>query len=365
MNSEMDDDQRPRVLIVDDETFYIDVLVGALNERYNISVAKNGVQALQRVASGKVPDLILLDILMPEMSGLEVCRKLKENPSTADIPVIFLTIKSEVDDEVRGFELGAVDYITKPISPPIVRSSVKNHIALALSKCILSDQNRVLEERVMRRTDEILKTQDVAIVCLASLAETRDNETGNHIKRTQHYVKLLAEHLKDHPDYCDYLTDETINRLYRSAPLHDIGKVGIPDHILLKPGKLDADEWDEMKRHTTHGYEALVRAEQDIGTTTFLYIAKEITLTHHERWDGSGYPEGLKGKAIPISGRLMALADVYDALINKRVYKDAFSHEIAAEMILRERGAHFDPLVVDAFAALQSEFNEIATRFAD
>lgn len=358
-------DQQPRILIIDDETFYIDVLVDVLQDQYQVTIAKNGAQGLARAQGDAPPDLILLDILLPDIDGYEVCRRLKQDVETADIPVIFLTIKSEVDDEVKGFELGAVDYIAKPISPPIVRSRVKNHLMLASTKKILMDQNELLEHRVKERTQEISRTQDVAILCLASLAETRDNETGNHIRRTQHYIRLLSEHLKQHPAYCDYLTDQTIDLLFKSAPLHDIGKVGVPDRILLKPDSLDSDEWQEMKRHTIYGYEALLRAEENIGSTSFLSIAKEITLTHHERWDGSGYPNGLEGTDIPIAGRLMAMADVYDALISKRVYKHAFSHSTAVELILDERGKHFDPTIVDSFEALQDEFCRIATEYAD
>ena len=356
---------KPRILIIDDETFYIDVLVDILQDIYSVSIAKTGSEGLQRATGNSSPDLILLDILMSDMDGYEVCRQLKENPETADIPVIFLTIKSEVDDEVRGFKLGAVDYITKPISPPIVLSRVKTHLTLAQSKLFLKKKNHLLEENVAKRTKEIAKTQDVAILCMASLAEARDNETGNHIRRTQEYIRLLSMHLKDHPGYAGFLNDFTIELLYRSAPLHDVGKVGVPDKILLKKGKLDTDEWEEMKKHAVCGYEALVRAEKDIGTTTFLYIAKEITLTHHEKWDGTGYPQGLKENEIPISGRLMALADVYDALISKRVYKEAYSHEKAMRIILEERGAHFDPGIADAFALLQDQFRVVAHRYAD
>ncbi|MCG7900528.1 MAG: two-component system response regulator [Candidatus Thiodiazotropha lotti] len=359
-------EQKARILLVDDEKFYIDVLVEILNQNYQVIVAKDGESALQRAThEDLIPDLILLDILMPDIDGYEVCQRLKQNPLTRDIPVIFLTVKSEVDDELRGFTLGAVDYITKPISPPIVESRVANHLALARGKRILSDENSLLELRVQERTKEIRRTQDVAIRCMASLAETRDNETGNHIKRTQYYIRLLCEKLKDHPEYKEYLTEDTVDRLFRSAPLHDIGKVGIPDQILMKPGKLTEDEWVVMRTHSQLGYDALVKAECDFGTTEFLAMAKEVTLTHHEKWDGSGYPQGLKGSQIPIFGRLMALADVYDALVNKRVYKEAYSHGSAVEIILESSGSHFDPVIVEAFKALEGEFNDIAIKFAD
>lgn len=355
-----------RILVVDDENFYIDVLVNLLREEnYNVSVAKDGATALKIVQGDSPPDLILLDILMPEMDGYEVCRQLKANQSSAAIPVIFLTVKSEVDDEVRGFELGAVDYIAKPMSPPIVKSRVKNHLLLARARKVLENQARMLDLEVKQRTREINRTQDVAIYCLASLAETRDNETGNHIRRTQHYVRTLSEYLSDHPAFRDYLTDEIIELLYKSAPLHDIGKVGVPDRILLKPGKLDADEWEEMKKHAQFGCDALTRAERELGSTSFLQVAREITLTHHEKWDGSGYPYGLQGQKIPVSGRLMAIADVYDALISRRVYKEPFSHEDSVQMILQEKGKHFDPDIVDAFEVLQNGFRSIAEKFKD
>jgi putative two-component system response regulator len=357
------DKEMPRILVVDDEKFYIDVLVNLLQDDYRVSVAKNGQAALKRAFSSAPPDLILLDVLMPDIDGYEVCRQLKENPKTHDIPVIFLTVKSEVDDEIKGFDVGAVDYISKPMSPPIVKSRVKNHLVLNQARKILQDQTRLLEQQVKERTMEICRTQDVAIYCMASLAETRDNETGNHIRRTQHYVRLLSEFLKTKPAFSDYLDDKTISLLFKSAPLHDIGKVGVPDSILLKPGKLDKDEWLIMQGHSQIGHDALYKAEQELGSSSFLEIARVIALTHHERWDGSGYPQGLKATDIPIAGRLMAIADVYDALISKRVYKEAFSHEKAVELILSEKGTHFDPDIVDAFEQLKDEFQRVAVTF--
>lgn len=356
----------PRILIVDDESFYIDVLVDLLQDDYQLSIAKNGESALKRAFNYTPPDLILLDVVMPGIDGYEVCRQLKADKRSAGIPIIFLTVKSEVDDEIRGFELGAVDYISKPVSPPIVKSRVNNHLMLNQSKKLLEDQTRILEQQVKHRTLEITHTQDVAIYCLASLAETRDNETGHHIRRTQHYIRVLAEFLQSHPAFNAYLDDKTIGLLFKSAPLHDIGKVGISDKVLLKPGKLNKEEWEEMKHHCQFGCDALLRAENELGGGTFfLIIAKEIALTHHERWDGSGYPHGLKGSDIPISGRLMALADVYDALISKRVYKEAFSHEEAVNIIISEKGTHFDPDIVDAFEHLQDEFHMIAKEYID
>jgi putative two-component system response regulator len=359
-------DAKPKILLVDDETLYIDILVDLLKENYSTAVAKSGVQALKRAVDDPPPDMILLDILMPGMDGYEVCRLLKENPQTSSIPVIFLTVKSEVSNEVRGFELGAVDYIAKPMSPPIVRARVKSHLALHKAQQQLENQNELLEQRVTERTEEIIRTKDVAIFCMATLAETRDNETGKHILRTQNYIKLLAEHLKNHPRFSSYLqAADTIEMLCKTSPLHDIGKVGVPDRILLKPGKLDAVEWIEMKKHAQYGHDALLRAEQELGSTDFLQLAREIAYTHHEHWDGSGYPQGLKADDIPISGRLMAIADVYDALINKRVYKEAFSHEKAVEIVKHSAGTHLDPDIVEAFLQLQDSFQKIAKRYSD
>ena len=358
-------DDRARILIIDDERFYIDVLVGLLRKKYQTFVAKSGKEGLELALNQQAPDLILLDVLMPDMDGYEVCRRLKEDERTRNVPVIFLTVKSEVDDEIRGLELGAVDYIIKPISPPIVLARVETHLALAKARCSLQEQNELLEQRVAERTSELARTQDAAIYLMASLAETRDNETGQHIHRTQHYVKTLAETLRTAPGYREYLDDAYIDLLFKSAPLHDIGKVGVPDHILLKPGPLEGEEWEEMKNHAVYGKIAIERVEEDLGNCDFLETAKEIAYTHHERWDGKGYPEGLKENDIPVSGRLMAVADVYDALISRRVYKPAFTHEKAVEILRGERGAHFDPQVLDAFLARENDFRDIANRFRD
>jgi len=361
----MNDAEKPLVLIVDDTPLNLSSISGLLKDLYRIKVANNGERGLKIANSDSPPELIVLDIIMLEMDGYEVCRHLKENPRTAGIPVVFLTGKTAIEDEEKGLQLGAVDYITKPVSPPILMARVKTHLALKASADFLINQNQFLENEVAKRTREVLAVQDVTIMALASLAETRDNETGNHLRRTQHYLKILAVQLKTHPRFCEFLTDSDIEMLFKSAPLHDIGKVGIPDHILLKPGRLTAEEFTIMKSHSRLGYEALENAERALGMPVpFLRFAKEIAYSHHEKWDGSGYPEGLSGDAIPISARLMALADVYDALISKRVYKDGMSHDHAAHVLLEGRAQHFDPDIVDAFITLQEEFKEIAARYA-
>ncbi len=357
------DDQKQKILIVDDERFYINVLIELLSSEYNMVVTKDGTEAFNRALES--PDLILLDVMMPGLNGYDICRQLKADDRTRDIPVIFLTVKNELNDEIRGFELGAVDYIAKPISPAIVKARVATHIALNNARIKLTEQKIALEEQVCERTKEICHAQDVAIYCLASLVETRDNETGFHIRRTQNYVRVLAEYLKDNPRFSAVLDEEYILQLYKSAPLHDIGKVGVADKILLKNGPLDGENWEEMKRHTLYGKEAIDRTEKEMGITPFLNLAKEITYTHHEKWDGSGYPRGLNGDEIPISGRLMAVADVYDALISKRAYKPAFDHLTAVEMIRVQKGKHFDPDVVSAFLALENKFKDISNRYID
>jgi putative two-component system response regulator len=360
------DTSRDKILLVDDETMYIDILVDLLKNDYTTVVAKSGSQALKRLSNSSLPDLILLDVVMPDMSGYEVCRQIKSNPRTASIPIIFLTVKSEVSDEIKGFQLGAVDYIAKPMSPPIVMARVKSHLALHQTKRELASLNKVLEKRVKERTDELIKTKDAAIYCMASLAETRDTETGKHILRTQNYIRLLADQLKDHPKYADYLQhNDTIEMLCKTSPLHDIGKVGVPDRILLKPGKLTMDEWLQMKKHAQYGHDALLRAELEIGSTDFLQMAREIAYTHHEHWDGNGYPQGLKGDDIPISGRLMAIADVYDALISKRIYKEAFSHQQAIQIVTDSSGNHLDPDMVSAFLQIENKVIQVATKYRD
>ena len=355
------------VLVVDDTPDNLSLMSGLLKDIYKVKIANNGERALKIAMTGTPPDIILLDIMMPVMDGYETCRHLKANVETRDIPVIFLTAKVEIEDEIRGFELGAVDYITKPISPPVVLARVKTHLQLKRMSDYLRDQNAFLEDEVRRRTQEVVATQEVTILTMASLAETRDNETGNHIRRTQFYLKALAEALRHHPRFSHFLDDDkTIDLLFKSAPLHDIGKVGIPDHILLKPGRFTPEEFGTMKTHCALGRDAIIAAERRLGIELpFLAFAKEIAYSHQEKWDGTGYPVGLSGDDIPISGRLMAVADVYDALISRRVYKEGMPHERAVGIIVEGKGAHFDPDMVDAFVEIADEFSEIAKRYED
>jgi putative two-component system response regulator len=362
----LDFTQKPVVLVVDDTADNLSLMAGLLKDTYRVKVANSGEKALKIVQGDSPPDLILLDIMMPGMSGYEVCQLLKSSNATRNIPIIFLTAMTAVEDEKKGLELGAADFITKPISPPIVMARVATQLQVKAAADFLRDQNAYLENEVAKRTAELSAVQDVTIMAMASLAETRDSDTGNHIRRTQYYVKVLAEKLSTHPRFRSYLTTSAIDTLFKSAPLHDIGKVGIPDRILLKPGKFTPEEFEIMKSHTTLGRDAIVRAEQQLNLKVdFLNCAKEIAYFHQEKWDGSGYPTGASGDAIPISARLMALADVYDALISRRVYKEGMPHEKAAAIIVEGRGTHFDPDMVDAFVDLQDVFRAIAMQYAD
>ena len=354
------------ILIVDDTPENLVLMHNLLKDRYRTKVANNAERALEIASADPTPDLILMDVVMPGMGGFEACRRLKNQQRTASIPVIFLTSKAEIEDEQEGFDAGAVDYITKPISPPIVLARVRTHLKLKGVADFLKDKNAFLRSEVDQRTREVHAIQDVTIVAMASMAETRDNETGNHIRRTQNYVRALAKKLKAHAKFRSFLDNETVEMLFKSAPLHDIGKVGIPDRILLKPGKLTPEEFEIMKSHTTLGRDAILAAEKNLDApSSFLRFAREIAYSHQEKWDGSGYPQGLAGDAIPISARLMALADVYDALISQRVYKPAFPHEKAVAIIKEGRGKHFDPDMVDAFLAIAPEFQAIAERYQD
>lgn len=354
---------RSSILIVDDSPTIIHIVSSVLEE-YHMHFALNGKEALKILQQNKDIDLILLDIEMPEMDGYEVIKHLKANPETEDIPVIYLTVKSDVEEEAKGLELGAVDYIKKPINSAVLRARVATHIELRLAQIFMDRQNEILENKVRHRTREILITRDITINSMMTLLEVRDIESGQHIKRTQLYMKALCDYLAIHGPYKAYMTKEKIENIYRTAPLHDIGKIGIPDQILLKPGKLTADEYDEMKHHAEYAVKAFSSVDERLGDTNYLNIAREIAGTHHEKWDGTGYPNGLQGQDIPLVGRMMAIADVYDALVSKRVYKDAFSHEKAKAIIEEGRGSHFDPVLVDAFLALEKQFEEIMTTYA-
>jgi len=350
--------RQKKVLIVDDTPENIYVLMGILRDDFEVSVASSGEKALKILSMVPDIDLILLDIMMPDIDGYEVCARLKADSKTAGIPVIFVTALASEENEAKGLELGAVDYITKPFNPALVSARVKNHLEL-------KDYRDKLEELVREKTSELEITRDAMIESMGLLAENRHLETGSHIKRTMKYVRLLADKLKDHPRYRDYLKEDIIEYIEKTAPLHDIGKVGVPDCILLKPGRLTKEEYREMQKHARIGRNALSYADPRLESNIFLKLAKEMAYTHHEKWDGTGYPQGLKGEEIPISGRLMAVADAYDAMTTTRVYKTAQSHEYAVNEIQKCSGAAFDPEIVKVFLQCAQDFLRIVREFKD
>jgi putative two-component system response regulator len=354
------------ILIVDDEPMMLSSMSRILSGKYRVRVANCGKRALEIAASDPRPELVLLDLLMPEMDGFEVLAKLKDDPDTREMSVIFVTAMEGSADEEKGLELGAVDYISKPITPAILLARVKTHLTLKHVRDFLQDKNDYLEAEVARRMEENQAIQDISIRALAHLAETRDPETGEHILRTQNYVQILGRQLQKHQRFTNSISNHYIHMLAKSAPLHDIGKVGIPDQILLKPGKLTKDEFEVMKKHTLFGAQAIEEAERDIEhPVEFLVLAKEIARSHHEHWDGKGYPDGLAGDDIPLSARLMALADVFDALISKRVYKEAMPYDRARSIIIEGRDSHFDPDVTDAFLTCYGQFVQTADKYRD
>ncbi|MGF1643129.1 MAG: HD domain-containing phosphohydrolase [Thiotrichales bacterium] len=372
---------RANILVVDDQPENLLILESLLQPHYGLHLAGSARTALNFLARGGVADLILTDVMMPDTDGFALCRALKSQPATRDIPVIFLTSLESAVEEEKGLSLGAEDFIHKPFSPPVILARVRNHLRLSSATRQLRERNDNLERLVAERTREIVRQSDelvrrkqeviaaqgATITAFCSLVEARDQETANHIHRTQHYVKALAEHLCCHPRFASQLNDETIMLMFKSAPLHDVGKVAIPDHILVKPGRLSRDEWALMQRHCEFGRDAIMNAERELGSSgdTFLRFAKEIAYSHHERWDGTGYPQQLAGEAIPLSARLMAVADVYDALTSRRAYKAPYDHEHAITIMSAGRARQFDPDVFDALMTLSDRFNAIAARFND
>ncbi|MEO5362649.1 MAG: response regulator [Magnetococcus sp. DMHC-8] len=336
---------RATILVVDDTPENIDVLSGILRADYKVKAALNGEKALRIAVSDPRPDMILLDVMMPVMDGYEVCRRLKANPATAPIPVIFVTAKIEVEDEKKGLELGAVDYITKPISPPIVELRVRTQLALY-------DQRRELERMVRLRTEELSATRLEIIRRLGRAAEFKDNETGLHVIRMSHYARLMAVSLN--------IGDTWADLVFHASPMHDIGKIGIPDRILLKPGELNETERLVIRTHPQMGADIIGDHDAEL-----LKMAKEIALTHHEKWDGSGYPHGLKGEEIPLAGRITAIADVFDALTAERPYKKAWPVEQAVATLDQDAGTCFDPTLMPVFHEILPEALDVMQRYTE
>lgn len=361
----MDTTMSKTVMVVDDVPANLRLLQEVLQgEGYRVVAFTGGKMALQ-AARRTPPDLILLDISMPEMDGFEVCAQLKENEPLREVPVVFISALGETADKVKAFSLGGVDYVTKPFQSEEVLARVNTHIQLRQAKVELEQHNHNLEELVRAKVREITAAHIATIVALSKLTESRDYETGKHIERVQHFCKLLAEKLGRNISYEGTIDHEFVDNIYYAAPLHDIGKVGISDQILLKPGKLLPEEFEIIKTHVQIGVETLVALQVEYPGNDLIKMGIEIAQCHHEKWDGSGYPAGSKGTDISLAGRIMALADVYDALRARRPYKDPLSHEKSCEIILADAGRHFDPAVVDAFKGVKEEFAEIAERLKE
>ncbi len=327
-----EEQSRPRLLLVDDEPVNLRVLKNILAEDYELAFAKSAQEAIN-LAMKEPPELILMDVMMPEITGLEACQTLKAEPSTKNVPVIFVTALADENDETAGFAAGGVDYITKPVSPAIVKARVKTHLSL-----VQAEELRVTRLQVIQR--------------LGRAAEYKDNETGTHVLRMSHYSRILARAYG--------LSEKAADDILHAAPMHDIGKIGIADSILLKPGRLTEEEFDVMRTHPQIGADIIGEADSDL-----LKLAKSVALTHHEKWDGSGYPNGLKGEDIPIEGRIVAIADVFDALTSKRPYKEAWTVEKTLDLINAESGKHFDPDLVELLDKCLPEFLEIKARWQD
>ena len=325
-------DRRPQLLVVDDEPANLQVLRHILQEEYRLLFAKDGTKALELAAREK-PELILLDVMMPGMTGYQVCAQLKATPATSAIPVIFVTALADVEDEAQGFAVGAVDYITKPVSPPIVKARVRTHLSLV-------------------RVEELRETRLQIVQRLGLAAEYKDNETGLHVIRMSHYSRVLA--------LAAGFSEAQAEELLNAAPMHDVGKIGIPDAVLRKPGKLDGEEWEVMKQHAQIGADII--GEHPSG---LLRMAREIALNHHEKWDGSGYPRGIGGAEIPVEARIIAIADVFDALTSERPYKKAWSVEEAVQLLREQSGRHFDPELVELFLGQLPAILEIKERWAE
>jgi putative two-component system response regulator len=370
--------RKPTIMVVDDESINLAVLCGLFTQKNNVRAFKSGEAALNALKTDSKPDLILMDVVMPGMDGFQTLSIIHENPDTRDIPVMFITSLDSPADEDTGFRLGAVDYITKPFKPSAVLARVSAQLELKETRDRLKDQNRWLEAEVEKRTMEVRLTEDASLNALMCLAETRDDNTGNHLRRTYRYVETLATEMKSDPKYARELSDDRIRSIARASRLHDIGKIGIPDHILRKPGKLTKEEFEVIKTHCELGAGALRSAKREAMTRIprkntsgtenallFLDEAEVIARSHHEKWDGNGYPEGKMGAEIPLSARLMALADVFDALTTERPYKAAWTMEEAAAYIIGQRGRAFDPDVVEAFQNRMDDFRKIMRDFAD
>jgi putative two-component system response regulator len=354
---------RPAILVADDDAGELAILREQLHHRYEVRAVGSGGEALAAVRQGPRVDLVLVAADMPGMDGYSVIQELKSNFLTADIPVVFLVAHGQ---ESRALRAGAADAVPRGSEPEILLTRLDNLLQLRHARTLLRDQGSHVEFVVAERTRELEQIQDATVIAMASLARTRENDTSNRIRRTQHLVAALARELRFHPRFSAELTDRNISLLYKAAPLHDIGKVAVPDHILLKPGKLTEEEFETMKMHTVYGRDAIAGVEKMLGgSTPFLRYASDFAYCSREKWDGTGYPQGLKGDEIPIAARILAVADVYDALISTRPYRPAFTHETAMELVRMGRDEQFDPEVVDAMIAIEEKIKAISQQFSE
>jgi putative two-component system response regulator len=362
-------DNRTKVMIVDDNIANLKLAKNALADTFDVFTVPSAAKMFD-LLERNIPAMILLDIDMPEMDGYAAIKILKENPATKEIPVIFLTAKSDEESELGGLSLGAIDYIAKPFLPPIMRKRVEIHLMVESQKRKLEEQAHTLEEQrrqlldfnenlrrmVEEKTGKVLELQDALLKTVADLVESRDDITGGHVERTKHGLATLVHSMDDLGLYREQMEGWDIPLLLQSSQLHDVGKISIRDEILKKPGKLTPEEFDEMKKHTTFGVDIIEKIESGTPESDFLRHAKIFAGTHHEKWDGTGYPYGLSRENIPLQGRLMAIADVYDALVSERPYKKAFSHDQAVNIIMESKGTHFDPVLADVFETVADQF---------
>lgn len=348
-------EKRKKIFLVDDNATNLTVGKNALRDKYDTLTIPSG-QKLLSLLQTLHPDLILLDVNMPDMDGYEVIERLKANDKTADIPVIFLTAKDDMDSELKGLTLGAIDYISKPFSPPLLRKRIDTHLLVFEQQQRLQHYNNNLQDIIDAKTKTVVELQNAVLNTVAELVECRDDVTGGHINRTQNYLQILVDAMLKQGVYLSEISDWDMNFLLPSSQLHDVGKIMIPDIILKKQGKLTSEEYEQVKQHTTQGANIIEMIEQKTHEKNFLKHAKIFALCHHEQWDGSGYPAGLAGENIPLQGRLMAIVDVYDALVSERPYKKPLSHEQALQVILEKSGSHFDPTLIQVFLSVADQF---------
>lgn len=364
---------RPQKVLIVDDIEDNRVLLARLLKRwgYATDMAENGEQALKKLDESEY-DLVLLDIMMPNMNGDEVLNIIKDNEKLEDVPVVMITALDDIERAARCIDDGAEDYLTKPIQPSMLKARVSSCLERKRAQDwtnkyqhLIEDDNDTLAERVAEQVKEIASAQLGMIFAMSKLAESRDPETGEHLERMREYCRILAAELKNLPKYADVITQEFIDDLYSASPLHDIGKVGVPDHILTKQGELTESEWKIMKTHPVIGADTLRAVNKKHPDMSLINMGVDIAEGHHEKWDGSGYPHGKKGEEIPLSARILALGDAYDAMTTKRCYKEAFSHESTCKIILEGSSKHFDPDVVQAFMARENEFITIKDQFKD